>query len=262
MQYKPKKSLGQNFLVDRNIRDKIVNCLGLNGSSIVFEIGAGRGEMTSLLSLKAGEVCALELDSSLCGILEDKFRDCGNVKLIGSDILKFNISRYFSRRKNKITVVGNIPYYISSPIIEHLVKFRKKIGSVFITVQKEFAQRVVALPGSKDYGSFSCFVQYFFQPRIVFGISRNSFFPAPNVDSCFLELKPRESPPVKVKNRALLFKIIRAGFNQRRKTLRNSLKGVILPQKLEKALCELGHDANARAESLSLHDFAFLSNLK
>ncbi|MDD2680395.1 MAG: 16S rRNA (adenine(1518)-N(6)/adenine(1519)-N(6))-dimethyltransferase RsmA, partial [Candidatus Omnitrophica bacterium] len=235
MRIPAKKSLGQNFLIDENIRRKIIACLGLKPSDIVLEIGPGRGELTQAISQRVNKIFGLEIDKRLYSLLDSSFAGTNkNIKLINSDILKFDIAGFLRREKirGRIKVFGNIPYYISSPIIEQLLKFRERIESVFITVQKEFAARVAALPGSKVYGSFSCFTQYYTSPRVIFNISRNCFRPLPKVDSSFLELKIRKKPAVQVKDERLFFKIIRGSFNQRRKTLRNSLSGIVAERAL------------------------------
>ena len=182
MHIKPKKSLGQNFLVDKNIQKKIIVYLEIKPDDIILEIGAGRGELTNLIAKEAEKVYALEIDNSLCGILKENLKSYSNVEIINRDILKFNLRAYFRNLKQNLKVFGNIPYYISSPIIEHLFNYRNKIESIFITVQKEFAKRVTAIPGSKEYGSLSCFVQYYAKPKIIFNIKKASFFPVPKVD--------------------------------------------------------------------------------
>ena len=263
MRINPKKSLGQNFLIDKNIRNKIVNSLRLKHSDIFLEIGAGKGELTSLISQKVEKIYALEIDKRLVKVLDETFRDTPNINLIPEDILEFDLQKFFTKLKfrGKLKVFGNIPYYISSPIIAHLIKFRLIIETVFMTVQKEFARRVVALPGSKDYGSFSCFVQYYTKPRIIFDISRNSFKPAPKVDSSFLELEVREYPAVSVYDEERLFKIIRASFNQRRKILRNSLGGLVASEQLDNFFSKTNFSHKVRPEELGLKDFALLANL-
>jgi 16S rRNA (adenine1518-N6/adenine1519-N6)-dimethyltransferase len=261
MYVKPKKSLGQNFLIDKNIQNKIVNACNLESADTVLEIGAGRGELTQLIANVVHRVHALEVDHYLCSILKDNLKKNKNVNVINRDILKFNLNRYFAKSKNKIKVIGNLPYYITTPIIEHLLEYRDKIGTIFITVQREFAQRMSAHAGSKEYGSFSCFLQYYSEAKKLFVIRNTCFRPIPKVDSTLLRLDIRKEPPVKIKNEEILFKIIRAAFNKRRKTLRNSLKEVIPPRNLEKFFQKFGIDVNIRPESLTLEDFANLSNI-
>jgi 16S rRNA (adenine1518-N6/adenine1519-N6)-dimethyltransferase len=255
-----KKKLGQNFLLDKNIQKKIVNCLKLKSSDIVFEIGSGRGELTRLCAKGADKIYALEIDSNLCQEMKKNLKDFSNIKVINRDILKFNLRNYFKKNKDKLKVIGNIPYYISSPILEHLIKFRDKIDTIFITVQREFAARLVAPSGSKDYGSFSCFVQYYLEPKILLNIKKTCFLPVPKIDSSLVRLKVRQKPPVNLKNESSFFKIIRTAFNQRRKTLRNSLSSIILPNKLNEFFHKYGIDVNIRPEDLTLADFANLAN--
>lgn len=258
MRIKPKKSLGQNFLVDKNIQRKIIEACDFKPPDIVLEIGSGRGELTSDIANKVKFVIGVEIDKQLSGLLKEGFKDYKNVKIINQNILKFNLNSYFA--KTKIKVIGNIPYYITSPIIEHLFKYKDKIEAIFLTVQKEFGQRMCASKGSKDYGAFSCFVQFHAKPGIIFNIKKNSFYPAPKVDSCFLRLVIRGKPLFTLKNESLLFKIIRAAFNQRRKTLRNSLKNIVSPQKLEAYFSRYKITPNIRPEDLGLEDFTNLAN--
>jgi len=263
MRVKPKKRLGQNFLVDKNIQRKIIESLGLKKSDIILEIGAGRGELTVGLAQKAGKVYALEIDSNLCAVLKENLKGYPNVEIINQDILKFNPDKYLNKpaKNGKLKVFGNIPYYISSPIIERLIKMRAGIEVVFITVQKEFARRIIAQPHSKDYGAFSCFVQYYAECKIIFNIKKGSFFPMPKVDSSLVSLRVRQEPSVRPVNETLFFKIIRASFNKRRKTLRNSLAGVIPPEKLKGFFSRYNINSKVRPEDLSLEDFANLTNI-
>ncbi len=240
---KPKKSLGQNFLVDKNIQEKIITVCRVTKKDIVLEIGSGRGEITGHLIRKAKKVIAVELDKNLCGILKSRFASCANFELLSNDILKLSLSKY-----KHLKVIANIPYYISSPIITHLIKYRGSIKTIFLTIQKEVGLRLIAGPGSKDYSSFSCFIQYYTEPKIHFLIKNASFWPKPKVDSCFIELAIRAKPPVKISDEDMFFKVIRTAFNQRRKQLKNSLAGLLPENKL----------SQARAEDLSLSDFARL----
>jgi len=264
MRIQPKKSLGQNFLVDQNTRNKIIETLNLKPDDIVLEIGSGRGELTELISQRAKEVYTLEIDRQLLKILSESLTARNNIQIINQDILKLDLGRLIKQNKIKvkIKVFGNIPYYISSPIIEHLLNFRGYISEIFITVQKEFAARVIAQPGSKDYSSFSCFVQYYALPKIAFHISKNCFKPSPKVDSSFLRLKVREVPAVFVRDEELFFSIIRSAFNQRRKILRNSLLDIVSPSALSSFFDQTGLSVNIRPECLSLENFALLGNLQ
>jgi 16S rRNA (adenine1518-N6/adenine1519-N6)-dimethyltransferase len=261
MQIKPKRRLGQNFLVDANIQKKIIGALELRPTDVILEIGAGSGQLTGLIAQKAKKVYALEIDRNLCEILKDNLKGRLNVEIINCDILKFNLRAYFGQQKGKIKVVGNIPYYISSPIIEHLINYRKRISSIFITVQKEFAKRVIARAGSKDYGSFSCFVQYYMEPEIIFNIKKTCFRPAPKVDSSLLSMKIRRKPLLKKEQEEFFFKVVRAAFNKRRKTLRNSLHGIISLDKLRQFFVKFDIDINTRPEQLSREDFINLAEI-
>jgi 16S rRNA (adenine1518-N6/adenine1519-N6)-dimethyltransferase len=262
MYINPKKSLGQNFLIDKNIQTKIICACDLTKDDIVLEIGAGKGDLTGELAQKARKVYALEIDQRLYPFLQQALGAYDNCQLLKGDILKFDLDKFLQNNniRQKIKVIGNIPYYISSPIIEQLIKYRQRISTAFITVQKEFGRRVRAPAGSKEYGSFSCFTQYYCQCRILFEIKRNSFKPAPNVDSCFLYLKFRDKPPVSVRDEEMFFKLIRTAFNQRRKTLRNSLENLADQEKLGEFLLQAGINKNIRPEDLSLEEFAKLNN--
>lgn len=261
MHIKPKKALGQNFLTDKNVLRKLVASYCFKPDERILEIGAGYGELTKLIADRVAFVYAVEIDAGLCKALSENTEALANIKIINRDILRFNLKKYFARIKNKIKVVGNIPYYITTPIIENLFKYRDRVESIFITVQKEFAKRIVAKAGSKEYGSFSCFVQYYTIPKILFLIKKGSFSPVPKVDSCLLELKIREAPAVDVKDEKLFFKVIRASFNKRRKTLRNSLEDIVPLEKLVHFFDKYHIDSNIRPEDLTLQDFAHLADI-
>lgn len=261
MHIKPKKKLGQNFLIDKNIQKKIINACEVHDTDVILEIGPGRGELTVSLAEAARRVYAIELDSGLCEVLKEKLTNHKNVRIINQDILRTDLKNILDKGEEPIKVIGNIPYYISSPIIEHLLRFREMISEIFITVQKEFARRVCAKPGTKDYGSFSCFVQYYTQPKIIFQIKRGSFFPVPDVNSCLLKLQVNKTTLLNNKRQEeQLFKIIRAAFNQRRKTLRNSLRGVVSMPRLNIFFERNNINSKIRPEMLSLEDFINLLN--
>ncbi|MCU0651153.1 MAG: 16S rRNA (adenine(1518)-N(6)/adenine(1519)-N(6))-dimethyltransferase RsmA [Candidatus Omnitrophica bacterium] len=263
MRPKPKKSLGQNFLQDPNIRRKIIAACDFCPDDTVIEIGPGQAAMTELIAPIVKRLYAIELDTVLAGMLEEQFKDDPRVSIINQDFLKCDIAALLADSpRTKVKVFGNIPYYITSPIIQHLFEYRSHISNIYLTVQKEFGQRIVAEPGSEHYGSFSCFVQYYTQPRIEFLIKRTCFYPAPKVDSCFLSLSMRPEPAVSVKDENLLFTIIRRSFGQRRKTLKNCLKGLIPADNLDSFFEKYSVNPKARAETLSLQDFANLANLK
>lgn len=261
MRIKPKKRLGQNFLVDKNIQRKIIEACQFKKSDIVLEIGSGRGELTSLIAENSAKVYALEIDLRLSDALKVSLKEFMNITVINADILKFNIGQFFNKIGKKIKVAGNIPYYISTPIIERLIQFRANIDEAFITVQKEFAERMNAGEGTKKYGSLSCFVQYYTRPKALFNIKKGSFLPMPKVDSTLLKLEFLPFPAVKVEDQNLFFKIIRSGFNQRRKMLKNSLSGIVSGHKLRDFFIRYNLNPNSRPENLSLKDFANLANL-
>ena len=195
MQVRPKKYLGQNFLVDKNIQNKIINACGITSEDTVVEIGAGRGELTMLLAQNAQRVIAVEVDSRLCGVLESNLAHMQNVDIMHQDILDFDIKSFF-KNISKVKVIGNLPYNITTPIIVHLLGFRHKIDSIFLTVQKEFAQRIVAVPGTRDWSALSCLLQYYTCPRILFIIKKTCFWPKPKVDSAFVKLEMKSKTPL------------------------------------------------------------------
>jgi 16S rRNA (adenine1518-N6/adenine1519-N6)-dimethyltransferase len=254
----PKKSLGQNFLRDGRARRRIVDACGFSPSDVVLEIGPGQGAVTPLIAERVKKLYAVELDTRLASELQERFAGT-NVTVEKADILAFDPASIQESRSARIKVFGNIPYYITSPIIEHLFASRALIETVFLTVQKEFAERMCAEPGTKTYGSFSCFVRYYARPRILFRVKRNSFYPPPKVDSCFVRLDIREHPPVEVSDEQKLFSVIRHAFQQRRKTLRNSLEGIVSREQLESFFSCRQLAPGTRPERLSLEDFAALS---
>ncbi|MBM3243973.1 MAG: ribosomal RNA small subunit methyltransferase A [Candidatus Omnitrophica bacterium] len=260
MRIYPKKRLGQNFLTDRHIIKKIIQSLELTPSDIILEIGSGKGQITSLIASLVDKVYAVELDRNLLQELSFALKENKNVKIINEDILKIE-PKVFLNGKDKIKVFGNIPYYISTPVLEFIIKNREIIDRAFITVQKEFARRVVGSPGSKEYGALSLFIQYYASCRILFNIDKGCFFPKPKVDSSFLCLKLRDNPLAAVKDEELLFKLIRTSFNQRRKALRNSLKGMLDKEEIQEFLIKRKKSLNSRPEELSLEDFTALSGL-
>ncbi|MFA5114617.1 MAG: 16S rRNA (adenine(1518)-N(6)/adenine(1519)-N(6))-dimethyltransferase RsmA [Candidatus Omnitrophota bacterium] len=256
---RPKKYLGQNFLSDKNVQRKIIESSGFSPKDTILEIGAGRGELTRLLADKVKKTYAVEIDAALSDRLKAEFNDNQKIKIINSDILRFNLDKSIPV-PSRIKVIGNIPYCLSTPIMGYLLGHLRRISVILMTVQKEFAERVAALPGSSDYGSLSCFVQYYCLPAVMFTIKKTSFWPVPKVDSCLLRLEARTRPPVKVRDEAELFKVIRAAFSKRRKTLRNSLKGIIDRGRLENFFQRCSINPDARPEELGLEDFARLLN--
>jgi 16S rRNA (adenine1518-N6/adenine1519-N6)-dimethyltransferase len=251
----PKKRLGQNFLKDKRVLSRIVQACELDPGETVLEIGPGEGALTGVVLPYVGHLIAVEADRALVPGLREKFGD-EKLTVYQEDILKFDLS--FIERP--IKVIGNLPYYISTPIIEYLIRNREKVKSLFMTVQLEFAERLVALPGSKAYGSFSCFVQLHARPKILFKIPAGAFRPVPKVTSCFMRMDLRVEPAVAVKDQELLYRVIRMAFQQRRKSLLNSL-GMFCDRKtLHEVLSSAGVPPAARAEDLSLHDFAGIAD--
>lgn len=255
MHSKPKKSLGQNFLIDKNILNKILTYSCPKKDERILEIGPGRGELTGLLIKHAKEVIAVEIDTNLCEQLGRKFKDCANLTLINKDILKLKISGY-----KRLKVIANIPYYITTPIISYLLKNKNALSQIFITVQKEYAMRLKAKPKETSYGALSCFAQYFTRPALLFSIKNTSFRPMPRVNSSFVRLEILPTPSVKVKDEAVFFKLIRNAFNQRRKQIKNSLSKMLPQEEIQRIFKNLHINPGIRAEELSLSDFAAITN--
>lgn len=261
------KKYGQNFLIDSGIVEKIVRESGVTGEDFVLEIGPGIGTMTQLLCENAREVAAVEIDSKLIPILNETLAGYNNVTVINEDILKVDINRLAAEKNGgrPIKVVANLPYYITTPIIMGLFESHVPIDSITVMVQKEVADRMQTGPGSKDYGALSLAVQYYAKPKIVLNVPPECFMPRPNVGSAVIRLVKHDTNPVEVKDEGLMFKIIRASFNQRRKTLVNSLKNSpelnFSKEDIETAIEKMGKNPSVRGETLTLQEFAGLSNL-
>ena len=260
------KKFGQNFLIDTHVLDKIIDASGVTEDDFVLEIGPGIGTMTQYLCERAREVVAVEIDKNLIPILSDTLKNYSNVTVINEDILKLDICE-LAEEKNQgkpIKVVANLPYYITTPIIMGLFESHVPIDSITIMVQKEVAERMQEKPGSKEYGALSLAVQYYAKPEIVANVPPNCFMPRPNVGSAVIRLTRHEKPPVEVEDEKLMFRIIRASFNQRRKTLANGLNNspeIHLPKEvIQESIVSLGVPENIRGEALSLEQFAELSN--
>ena len=260
------KRFGQNFLIDTHVLEKIIAASQITKEDFVLEIGPGIGTMTQYLAEYAREVTAVEIDNTLIPILKDTLKDWDNVTVINDDILKVNI-RKLALEKNggkPIKVVANLPYYITTPIIMGLFENQVPIDSITIMVQKEVADRMQVGPGTKDYGALSLAVQYYAKPEIVANVPPNCFMPRPKVGSAVIRLERYEKPPVEVSNEKLMFRIIRASFNQRRKTLVNGLKNSqelsYSREEIEEVLNECGIPLNIRGEALTLAEFASLAN--
>ena len=261
------KKFGQNFLIDTHVLDKIIRSAEITKDDFVLEIGPGIGTMTQYLACAAREVVAVEIDKALIPILEDTLSSYDNVTVINEDVLKLDIVKLAQERNGgkPIKVVANLPYYITTPIIMGLFESHVPVQSITVMVQKEVADRMQVGPGTKDYGALSLAVQYYAKPYIAANVPPNCFMPRPKVGSAVIRLECHEEPPVQVKDEKLMFRIIRASFNQRRKTLANGLKNspeISLSRKgIEQAIAELGKGASVRGEALNLEEFATLSNI-
>ena len=260
------KKYGQNFLIDPHVLDKIVAAAGIGPDDFVVEIGPGIGTLTQYLAYAARSVCAVEIDKNLIPILEDTLSDYDNVEVINNDVLKVDLVALAKEKNNgrPIKVVANLPYYITTPIIMGLFENHVPVDSITVMVQKEVADRMQTGPGSKDYGALSLAVQYYAEPYIVANVPPNCFMPRPKVGSAVIRLTRHEKPPVEVEDERLLFDIIRASFNQRRKTLANGLNNSdrldIPKEAITEAIQQLGKGPSVRGETLTLEEFAKLSN--
>lgn len=261
------KKFGQNFLIDTHVLDKIIRSAEITKDDFVLEIGPGIGTMTQYLACAAREVVAVEIDKALIPILEDTLSSYDNVTVINEDVLKLDIVKLAQERNGgkPIKVVANLPYYITTPIIMGLFESHVPVQSITVMVQKEVADRMQVGPGTKDYGALSLAVQYYAKPYIAANVPPNCFMPRPKVGSAVIRLECHEEPPVQVEDEKLMFRIIRASFNQRRKTLANGLKNSpeisLSREGIEQAIAELGKGASVRGEALNLEEFATLSNI-
>ena len=261
------KKFGQNFLIDDHVITKIINAAEITKDDLVLEIGPGIGTMTQYLAESARKVIAVEIDKNLIPILGETLAEYDNVTVINEDILKLDINRLVEEENagKPIKVVANLPYYITTPIIMGLFESHVPLQSITVMVQKEVADRMQVGPGSKDYGALSLAVQYYAKPYIAANVPPNCFIPRPGVGSAVIRLTRYEEPPVTVKDESLMFKLIRASFNQRRKTLQNGIaNSPELPYskaQVEKALEKMELAANVRGESLTLAEFAKLSDI-
>ena len=261
------KKFGQNFLIDTHVLEKIISAAGITKDDCVLEIGPGIGTMTQYLAENAGHVVAVEIDRNLIPILKETLADYDNVTVINEDILRVDIKALAEEYNGgkPIKVVANLPYYITTPIIMGLFESGVPIDNITVMVQKEVADRMKEGPGSKDYGALSLAVQYYAEPEIVANVPPNCFIPRPNVGSAVIRLTRHKEMSVEVKDPALMFKIIRASFNQRRKTLQNGLGNAPeLPytkEQIAAAIAEMGLTPTIRGEALSLAQFAQLSDI-
>lgn len=261
------KKFGQNFLIDEHVLDKIIRAAEITKDDYVLEIGPGIGTMTQYLACAAREVTAVEIDRALIPILEDTLKEYDNVSIINEDILKVDIAA-LAKEKNggrPIKVVANLPYYITTPIIMGLFESHVPLESITVMVQKEVADRMQVGPGTKDYGALSLAVQYYAEPYIVANVPPNCFMPRPAVGSAVIRLTRHQKPPVGVMDEKLMFRLIRASFNQRRKTLANGLKNSgelnLSKEVITAAIEKLGKGSSVRGEALDLEEFARLTNI-
>lgn len=260
------KRFGQNFLIDEHVLEKIIESSGITKDDFILEIGPGIGTMTQYLAEAAREVAAVEIDSSLIPILKDTLKDWDNVSVINNDILKTDIKKIADEKNGgkPVKVVANLPYYITTPIIMGLFEKNVPVDSITVMVQKEVADRMQVGPGTKDYGALSLAVQYYAKPEIVANVPPNCFMPRPKVGSAVIRLTRHEVMPVETKDEKLMFSIIRASFNQRRKTLANGLKNSELlhfsKEEIEAAITACGWPLTIRGEALNLQEFARLTD--
>lgn len=262
-----KKSLGQNFLIDVNILSNIIEQADINDTTGVIEIGPGIGALTEQLAIHAEKVVAYEIDQRLLPILEDTLSDYQNVTIIHEDILQANVRdviRKHFRPEQKVQIVANLPYYITTPILMKLLEDRLPISALTIMIQKEVAERMAAKPNSKAYGSLSVAVQYYTSAERVIHVPKSVFMPQPNVDSSVLKLAMREKPPVNVSDESFFFSVVRACFVHRRKTIRNNLnsyfRNKLTKEQVSEALKYASIQADRRGESLEMQEFAQLAN--
>lgn len=262
-----RKNFGQNFLIDDHILTKIVDASGITKDDTVLEIGPGIGTMTQYLCERARKVIAVEIDKALIPVLEDTLSEYDNVTVINEDILKVDLHRLSEEYNDgkPFCVVANLPYYITTPIIMELFESHVPVKSITVMVQKEVAERMQTGPGSKDYGALSLAVAYYSKAEVVAVVSPNCFIPKPKVESSVIRLSVHEERPVKVSDEAFLFAVIRASFNQRRKTLMNGLANANLPgvtkEKVREALIAMNKPETVRGETFTLEEFAELSDL-
>ncbi|MCR4647561.1 MAG: 16S rRNA (adenine(1518)-N(6)/adenine(1519)-N(6))-dimethyltransferase RsmA [Lachnospiraceae bacterium] len=261
-----KKKFGQNFLIDSNILEKIVKSADITKEDTVLEIGPGIGTLTQYLCEAAGKVICVEIDRGMIPVLEDTLSDYENVTVVNEDVLKVDIRKLLEEHGSKTAkVVANLPYYITTPIIMGLLESDAPIESITVMIQKEVAQRMQEGPGSKDYGALSLAVAFYSDAQVKMTVSPNCFIPRPNVDSAVIRLDKLQKPKVTVKDKDLMFRIIKGAFEQRRKTLVNALSHSCSykteKSRIEDALTEMGKNTNIRGEELTLEEFAILSDI-
>ncbi|WP_058300447.1 16S rRNA (adenine(1518)-N(6)/adenine(1519)-N(6))-dimethyltransferase RsmA [Gorillibacterium timonense] len=262
-----KKSLGQNFLIDRNVLAKIVGAAELDANRGALEIGPGIGALTEQLARAAGKVMAIEIDQRLLPVLAETLADYGNVKVVHGDVLKLPLRELMEKELSgceEVSVVANLPYYVTTPIIMKLLEEKLPLANIVVMIQKEVAERMAAAPGSKDYGSLSVAVQYYCVPELVTIVPHTVFIPQPQVDSAVIRLALRAQPPVEVEDEKFFFEVVQAAFAQRRKTLGNNMLARFFGKEgrdeMNRLLEELAIDPGRRGETLSIAEFAKLAN--
>jgi 16S rRNA (adenine1518-N6/adenine1519-N6)-dimethyltransferase len=257
----PRKRLGQHFLVDRNILKKIVHTARVEKEDVILEVGPGLGEMTQALASQARRVIAVEIDSKLGAVLEEKFQDASNVRIVRDDILKTDFRRLFDPGDYPIKVVANLPYQISTPLLFRFIESREIFSTLTLMLQREVAERMVAPPGKKQYGPLSVFIQSFFDLSICFLVKPSAFVPPPGVESAVVHLSWKEKPSVEARDEEWFRRVVKGCFCYRRKTLINALKhsGLPLPQYPEQVIEKIGIDPQRRPETLSIEEFVRLA---
>ncbi len=258
------KRLGQNFIVNPSVCPRIAEMGGAGKGMGIIEIGTGVGVLTAELAERAEKVVAIEIDERLLPVLDETLSDFDNIKIINADVMKTDLKQVIEDnfRGLETAVCANLPYYITSPIIMKLLEERLPVKSITVMVQKEAAQRLCAAPGTRECGAVSFAVRYYSEPRVLFGVSRGSFMPSPDVDSCVIRLDILKEPPVKVKDEGFFFRLVRGAFTQRRKTLSNSLSSVLgIPKdRVREALSEAGISPTARPEAVTMEQMAIISD--
>ena len=257
---KANKKLGQNFLINEDIIKEIAEKAEVSKEDVIIEIGPGLGSLTKELLERAEKVIAIELDPNMARILKERFSLYNNFELIEEDVLKVNLQEII-KDYNSVKVVANLPYYITTPIVMKLLEDKLNLKSITVMVQKEVGERFSANPNGKEYGAITVSINYYTKPEIIIDVPKDNFDPIPEVDSCVIKLDVRNVPPVKIKDEKKFFKLIKAAFSQRRKTINNSLTCIgKTKEEIKKILDDLNIDTNLRAENLSIEDFAKISN--
>ena len=257
----PRKRLGQHFLIDRNILNKVIRTAGIEKEDVVLEVGPGLGEMTLALARQAKRVMAIEIDPKLVAILKKKMEDLPNVEVVRSDILRLNFNQFLEKEGQPIKVVANLPYQISTPLLFRFIESKEVFATFTLTLQKEVAERMVAPPGGKDYGPLSIFTQLFLDISVRFFIKPSAFFPPPKIESAVVHMAWKEKPIIETEDDAWFKRVVRACFGYRRKMLINALKHseINLPESVELRMERIGIDPRRRPETLTIREFVSLS---